>query len=127
LFGKEEEGERGGEGETKRVLCADLLGDLMVKKIKKKKKFTKDQPKDGERVALCGHPNSPTFHFWKFPCMATLMRPDGTTFKTQWLVACDECFIENLREHSGDVSKFRIREDAFWAGDAPHIEENTRH
>ena len=95
----------------------------MSKRIRKPKKFSKVQPKDGDSVVLCGHETSDSWHFWKLPeDHVEMTRPDGSTFEPLWIVACQSCFLI----YAKDPLQIPIRDDAKWKGGAPFIEEPIR-
>lgn len=80
--------------------------------------FHKLQPRDGDTVLHCGHvKGSSRNHFWRLPHGVPFERPDGTSGKAGWIVACDPC-----AQASGmDPLAVAIVGDARWNGDAPAI------
>lgn len=82
------------------------------------KNYANLQPKDGDRVAHCGHidHDDAPHHFFMFH--ATLQRPNGVLVKVRWLVCCDSCF----KEAGGDDLSVLVRGDFVWTGDAPIAE-----
>lgn len=81
------------------------------------KKYATNQPKDGDRVAHCGHLDAEDapFHFFVFK--ATYTRPNGMLVKTKWLVCCNDCF----KATGGEPTIVPVRGDFVWSGNAPII------
>jgi hypothetical protein len=91
-----------------------------MKRIRKKKRLQRSQrsaeaqPKEGDRVLLCGHEDRP--HIWAFDEI-TLQRPDGTKITSSWFVCCDKCHLEFAKD---SLALFEmVRDDAAWMGDEP--------
>lgn len=76
------------------------------------------QPKDGDRVAHCGHLESGPHHFYKAPGLE-LVRPDFTRVKPEWIVVCHVCF-----KQYGHAATRYIRGDGVWRGSEPELYEN---
>jgi hypothetical protein len=87
-------------------------------------RWTKEQPKDGDRVFHCGHVDAQRFHFFKGAGFFKSIRPDNSTVSAinPWFILCDVCLFES----GGDPAK-SIRGDAIWKGNAPFVEEDTGH
>lgn len=84
-------------------------------------KFTKEQPKDGDIVLHCGHPETGNHHFFKIQGTVNFVRPDNTssTLTEPWLIVCEDCLTKSF----GDPLQ-TIRGEATWKGDEPFVQEN---
>lgn len=69
-------------------------------------------PADGAIILTCGHHGEGrSWHWWHFsgePIGFT--RPDGTKGESNWIVACDSCYVKT----GGDPGKLEIRGDGTW-------------
>lgn len=85
------------------------------------KKFTKEQPIDGEIILHCAHMNNANkVHWWKFPTEVYFRRPDQTVGTAIWMAVCDKC----QKKCAGDPSKIEIAGDLVWDGNDPVIYKN---
>lgn len=83
------------------------------------KKFTKMQPKHGDKIIHCGHMDADRCHFLKYTEPVKFARPDGTFGLASWLVVCDKCW----KKAGKKPSHVFVRGDGLWRGDAPAVEE----
>lgn len=79
--------------------------------------FTKEQPKDGDRIMHCGHVVG-RMHWFQYEKPIRFQRPDKSRGEASWFAACDACFIKR-----GEKVVDYVRGDATWNGDAPAIEK----
>lgn len=80
--------------------------------------FVKDQPKDGDTVMHCGHPEHGRMHWFQYETPVRFSRPDGTRGESMWFVACQACLLRH-----GDRAPDFVRGDDRWRGAAPVIKE----
>jgi hypothetical protein len=80
--------------------------------------FTKEQPKYGDTIMHCGHPDRGALHWFQYENPIKFSRPDGTHGLAEWFAACERCFIR----HGAKVSSF-VRGDDVWTGNEPTIEK----
>ena len=81
--------------------------------LKKRKKFAKDQPKDGDIILHCGHMDVKPFHFYKFEAPLPFRAPDGSTGFSSWVVQCANCHAKPDGPH--------VAAHDTWMGDEPAI------
>lgn len=81
-------------------------------------KWAKKQPKHGETVLHCGHPEVKGHHFYHMP-ETHFRRPDGTIGCSCWMALCDSCFAKHA-----DNPESVIRADHKWIGNDPAIKED---
>jgi hypothetical protein len=92
----------------------------MSKHNRERKRWAKDQLKDGDPFLHCGHMEKDYDPHHFLLCTDEplhVRRPDGTELKARWLCACDHCW----RNCHGDASRILIRGDDIWAGNEPAI------
>ena len=90
-------------------------------------KWSKYQPKDGDLVLVCSHPNEQTYHWYMLglndqgiPPGGEFRRPDGSTVRAKWMCICDAC------EHASSNHPERvIAGERLWTGDEPVIPDFT--
>ena len=83
--------------------------------------FHDEQPKDGDTVIHCGHPDSTRNHFFKTGTPMKFTRPNGTSGFACWVIVCDSCF----HQAGGRADLIEIRGDAVWEGNAPVIKASN--
>jgi hypothetical protein len=81
--------------------------------------WAEHQPRDGDILLACGHLRSreTTWHWFGVKPPLSFVRPDGTSDKAKWIVACNACFDDA----EGDVDRLEIKTDGVWQGDEPVI------
>ena len=87
--------------------------------------FTKQQPRDGDRVLHCGHvrerQHESSWHWFHFESAPQkFQRPDGSIGSAEWFIVCEPCFIE----HGERAVEFMCG-DMRWNGNAPVIKETV--
>ena len=75
------------------------------------------QPKDGDCILHCGHPDIRSVVFFQCQPPLGFQRPDGTVGKATWLVACGPC----LNDAGGEIMRVKFRGDGEWKGNEPVI------
>jgi hypothetical protein len=88
-----------------------------MRKAQKKhgKKPSSFQPKAGSTVLHCGHLHDPNtddtkFHWWNLRPARPFKRPDGTEGESEWITACEPCFLVA----KGQVGLIEVRGDGTW-------------
>jgi hypothetical protein len=85
--------------------------------------YTKEQPKDGDTVLLCDHPDRDdmTFHFFKIYGGTKFQRPDGTEGEGEWIILCDDCYKKHFNNPQAAITG-----DAIWEDDTPIIKRRVQ-
>ena len=87
------------------------------------RKWAKHQPKDGDSIMVCNHPNEETYHWYLpglddqgNPARLQFKRADGSTGQSAWICICDAC-----NQAYSNNPKAAVRRERLWTGDAPVI------
>ena len=89
-----------------------------------KRQFAKHQPRDGETILHCGHPDVRPQHFYSFGPNAPQVNwklDDGREILTRFMVLCEAC-----NQTKGFTPHLAIRGHAEWKGHEPVIRENIQ-